>query len=185
MDTGTIILIVVLAISVIFWLGPMCGAMYIEAQERKKRGELSPNKALYDERQTIIRLRAGVHALFALGGYLVLWAVLDFFGGWDWTGEVAPLVWGGVMLAVIVWTVECTLRDAAVGWNQKNVAAAQVWMYPLYAANLVLWGSNALEKGHTVLSCVMFLSSAGLLVVLVVTVYAIRRREKRLKQEDE
>lgn len=185
MDTGTIILIAVLAISVIFWLGPMCGAIYIEAQERKKRGELPPGKALYDERQTIIRLRAGVHALFALGGYLVLWAVLDYFGGWAWTGEVAPLVWGGVMLAVIVWTVECTLRDAAVGWNQRNGAAAQTALYPLYATYLVVWGGNVLEKGHTVLSCVMFLSSAGLLVVLAATVYAMRRKKKQPDQEGE
>lgn len=189
MDTKTIVLIVVLMISVIFWLGPMCGAVYIEAQERKKRGELPPGKALYDERQTIIRLRAGVHALFALGGYLVLWAALDLFGGkkggWAWTGEVAPLVWGGAMLAMVVWTAECTLRDAAVGWNQKNGAAAQTAMYPLYATYLVFFGSNFLEKGDTLLGCVMFLSSAGLLVVLVVQLYAMRRREKRLKQEGE
>ena len=189
MDTKTIVLIVLMVICLIFWLGPMCGAMYVEAQERKKRGELPPGKALYDERQTIIRLRAGVHALFALGGYLAVWAVLDLIGGqkggWAWTGEVAPLVLGGVMLALVVWTVECTLRDAAVGWNQKNGAATQAGMYALYAQTLLIWGSNFLQSGRPVLGCVMYLTCAGLLVVLVVTLYAMRRRKKRPEQEDE
>ena len=189
MDTDKIILIVVMTICVIFWLGPMCGAMYIEAQERKKRGELPPGKALYDERQTIIRLRAGVHALFALVGYLAVWAVLDLIGGrkggWAWTGEVAPLTFGGAMLAMVVWTAECTLRDAAVGWNQKNGAAGQVSISTIYAPYLMFWGSNFLEKGHTVLGCVMLLSSAGLFMVLIVTLYAERRRKKRPGQEDE
>ena len=183
MDTKMIVVTVLMVICGIFWIGPMCLAVRVEAQERKKRGELPP-KALYDERQTIIRLRAGVHALFALSGYLALWALLDLFGGWAWTGEVAPLVWGGVMLAAVVWTAECTLRDAAVGWNQKNGAASQTGMYALYASYLVMWGSNSLQNGHTVLGCMMFLSSAGLLAVLVVTVYAMRRRKKRLEQED-
>ncbi|MBD5085223.1 MAG: hypothetical protein HDT33_09300 [Clostridiales bacterium] len=188
MDTDKIVLIVVMTICVIFWIGPLCGAVYVEAQERKKRGELPP-KALYDERQTIIRLRAGVHALFALGGYLILWAALDLFGGqkggWAWTGEVAPLVWGGVMLAVVVWTAECTLRDAAVGWNQKNGAASQVSISSFYAPYLVFWGCSFLEKGLTVLGCAMLLSSAGLIVVLVVQLYAMRRKKKRSDQEGE
>ena len=110
MNSKAVVLSVLMVICGIFWIGPMCAAMYVEDQERKKRGELPPNKALYDERQTIIRLRAGVHALFALGGYLVLWALLDFFGGWLWTDEVAPLVFGGAMLAVVVWTMAVSYK---------------------------------------------------------------------------
>lgn len=189
MDIQEIIVIVVMVLCGILWLGPMCIAMYMEDQERKKRGEPPPNKALYDERQTLIRLRSGVHALFALGGYLGLWACLDVFGGqrgnWAWTSEVAPLVFGGVMLAAVVWTVECTLRDAAVGWNQKTGAESQVMMYGLYTPSLLYWGSSALEKGKTVLGCVIFMTSAGLFVVFAVTLYAMRRRKKRQEQEGE
>lgn len=189
MNTKMIVVTVLMVICGIFWIGPMCLALRVEAQERKKRGELPPNKALYDERQTIIRLRAGAHALFVLGGYLVLWAALDLIGGkkggWAWTGEVAPLVFGGVMLAAVVWTVECTLRDAAVGWNQKNGAANQAGMYALYASLLVNWVGTFLEGGNIVLGCVMFLTCMGLAVVAVVTIYAMRRRKKRLEQEGE
>ena len=185
MDTDKIVLIVVMSICVIFWLGPLCGAVYVEAQERKKRGELPPNKALYDERQTIIRLRAGVHALFILGGYLVLWALLDLFGGWAWTKEVAPLVWGSVVLTTVVWAVECTLRDAAVGWNQKDGAANQMGLSAFYVSYLMIWGLRFLEEDHRVLGCVLLLSCAGLFVVLIATVYAERRRKKRPNQEGE
>ena len=188
MDTKTIVLIVVMVICGIFWLGPMCGAAYIDAQERKKRGELPP-KALYDERQTIIRLRAGVHALFALGGYLVLWAALDLIGeqkgGWAWTSEVAPLVWTGVMLAAEVWTAECTLRDAAGGWNQKNGASGQVSISTIYLFCCMIWGYLFQEDGKFVLGCVMYLTAVGLAVIDLVTLYAKHRRKKRPEQEDE
>ncbi|MDE6260161.1 MAG: hypothetical protein K2M42_04765 [Oscillospiraceae bacterium] len=189
MDTKTIVLIVVMVICVIVYLGPIYGAMYIETQDRKKRGELSPGKALYDERQTIIRLRAGVHALFALGGYLILWAALDLFGGqkggWAWTGEVAPLVSVGVVLAAEVWTVECTLRDAAVGWNQKNGAAGQVSISTIYLFCCMIWGYVFQEDGKFVLGCVMYLTAVGLAVIDLVTLYAKHRRKKRPDQEDE
>ena len=189
MDTKTIVLIVLMVICLIFWLGPMCAAIYIEDQERKKRGELPPGKALYDERQTIIRLRAGVHALFALGGYLAVWAVLDLIGGqkggWAWTGEVAPLVLGGVMLALVVWTVECTLRDAAVGWNQKDGAASQVGIFSLYIFCFANWGGLFWEKRNFVFSCVMYLTVLGLAVMELVMIYTMRRKKKRPDQEDE
>ena len=188
MDTDKIILIVVMTICVIFWLGPLCGAVYVEAQERKKRGELPPGKALYDERQTIIRLRAGVHALFALGGYLVLWAALDLFGGqeggWAWTGEVAPLAFGGAMLAMVVWTAECTLRDAAVGWNQKNGAASQVGILSFYFLCFANWGNLFWEDGSFVFSCVMYLTALGLAMMDLV-IYVKHRRKKRPNQEGE
>ena len=183
MNSKAVVLSVLMVICGIFWIGPMCAAMYVEDQERKKRGELPPNKALYDERQTIIRLRAGVHALFALGGYLVLWALLDFFGGWPWTDEVAPLVFGGAMLAVVVWTMECALRDAAVGWNQKSGAA--IPMYTLYTSYFVIWGCDLLGSDDIVLGWVMLLSAAGLLAAFAATACSARRRTKRLEQEDE
>ena len=189
MNAKEIVVIVVMVICGILWLGPMCIAMYIEDQERKKRGEPPPNKALYDERQTIIRLRSGVHALFALVGYLAVWAVLDLIGGrkggWAWTGEVAPLVFCGVMLALVVWTVECTLRDAAVGWNQKNGAASQLTMLSTYLICCGTWGNLFWEKGKYVFSGVMCLTALGLSVMELVTIYAMRRRKKRLEQEDE
>lgn len=189
MNTKMIVLTVLMVICLIFWLGPMCAAMYIEDQERKKRGELPPGKALYDERQTIIRLRAGVHALFALVGYLAVWAVLDLIGGrkggWAWTGEVAPLVFGGVMLALVVWTVECTLRDAAVGWNQKNGAASQLIMLSTWLICCGNWGNLFWEDSSFVFSGVMYLTALGLAVMELVIIYAEHRRKKRPEQEDE
>ena len=183
MGTKEIVVIVIMVICGILWLGPMCIAMYIEDQERRKRGEPPPNKALYDERQTLIRLRAGVHALFALVGYLVLWAVFDHFGGWAWTGEVAPLVFGGVILAAAVWTVECTLRDAAVGWNQKNGAASQLTIFSTYLICCATWGGIFWEDGKVVFGCVMYLTALGMAVMDLVMIYANRRRKKRLEQE--
>ena len=188
MNTEKIALIVALVVCGIFWLGPMCIAMRIEDQERKKRGEPPPNKALYDERQNLIRLRAGVHALFALVGYLGLWACLDVFGGqkggWAWTGEAAPLIFGGVMLAAVVWTVECTLRDAAVGWNQKSGASSQLTVFSTYLLCCGTWGSLFWEEGQFVLSRVMYLTALGLAVMDLAVFFAKRRREKRLEQED-
>ena len=184
MDTKEIIFIVMMVICGILWLGPMCIAISIEDQERKKRGELPPGKALYDERQTIIRLRAGIHALFALIGYLVLWALLDFFGPWAWTGEVAPLVFGGVMLAAVVWTVECTLRDAAVGWNQKKDTTGPMTTYSSCLMCCAMWGNILWEDGGFVLSAVLYLTALGLAVMDLV-IYVKHRRKKRLEQEDE
>lgn len=184
MDIQKIIVIVVLVLCGIIWLGPMCIAISMEEQERKKRGEPPKNKALYDERQTIIRLRSGVHALLTLVGYLILWALLDFFGPWAWTDEVAPLVFGGVMLAAVVWTVECTLRDAAVGWNQNDGAPGQAAILSSWLICCAMWGNMLWEKGGFVISAVLCLTALGLAVMELV-IYVKHRRKKRLEQEDE
>ena len=96
----------------------------------------------------------------------------------------AALVFGGVMLAAVVWTVECTLRDAAVGWNQKNDTAG-----PISACSFSLiccgsWSGLFLDEGKSVLRLVMYLTALGLAVIDLVMFYAKRRRKKRLEQED-
>lgn len=133
--TGETVLMLLVLLTMAAWLLQVVYAVYTDYTEQKKRGELSEFKALFDERQRIARLRAGVHALYALVGYMVLWAVLDLTGRFAWTGDVFPLAVGGLFLAMTVWKGGCILHDAEIGWNQKNSAGYTV-IWQVWAVNL-------------------------------------------------
>ena len=111
----TAVLIGVLVLALLAWLGPLAAAVQMEWEAKKKRGG-PPD---YDERQRLARQRAGNHALYALVGFLALWAVVEQFGWFTWTGAVLDMVVCALLLAWCVWTVDCVLNDAAA-WGNKR-----------------------------------------------------------------
>lgn len=178
------ILGILIALCALFWLGPMFAAAHFEAKERKKRGEA---KALYDERQHIARLRAGVHALYTLGGYLILWAALALTGRFAWTGATAELIFCGLALALCVWQADCTLHDAAVGWNQKKTAVnSQLSVYVTWGILTIIQSLTGLSDGNIKKCVVWAFLSACLWALLGITLYVRRRRaERQAEPEDD
>ncbi|MBD5153992.1 MAG: hypothetical protein HDT15_02665 [Oscillibacter sp.] len=182
-----IILAVLVIFAVLMWLMPVVAAAYIEQQERKKRGEPDESKAQYDERQKLIRLEASSHALYALGGYLLVWMVLEFLDVLHWGPRTLTLLAAGLLLAVVVWNSECILRDAMLGFNQRKSESGQIIMYfSLGLCWLVMGGSN-LEAMSGSLGAMQMLMGASFLIQGGLMLYARHRRklaETRLDTED-
>ena len=182
-----IILAVLVIFAVLMWLMPIVAATYIEQQERKKRGEPDEGKAQYDERQKLIRLEAGTHALYALGAYLLVWAVLEFADALLWEDRTITLIISGLLLAVVVWSGECILRGAMLGFNQRKNESGQIIMYfSLGLCWLVIGGSN-LEAMSGSLGAVQMLMGASFLIQGGLMLYARHRRklaENQLDTED-
>ena len=182
-----IILTVLVIFAVLMWLMPVVAAAYIEQQERKKRGEPDESKAQYDERQKLIRLEAGTHALYALGAYLLVWAVLEFADALLWEDRTITLIMSGLMLALVVWSGECILRGAMLGFNQRKNESGQIIMYfSLGLCWLVMGGSN-LEAMSGSQGAVQMLMGASFLIQGGLMLYARHRRklvETRLDTED-
>lgn len=140
-----IILAVLVIFAVLMWLMPVAAGAYIEQQERKKRGEPDNSKARYDERQKLIRLEAGTHALYALGGYLLLWMVLEFLNVPLWEPRTLTLLAAGLLLAMVVWNSECILRGAVLGFNQRKNESGQIIMYVSLGLCWLVMGCSNLE----------------------------------------
>lgn len=181
-----IILAVLVIFAVLMWLMPVVAAAYIEQQERKKRGEPDESKAQYDERQKLIRLEASNHALFVLGGYLMVWMVLEFADMLLWEDRTITLLIGGLVLAVVVWSGECILRGAMLGFNQRKTETGQIIMYFALGASNILQGGIKLDVSVSlgvlaILLGISFMSLGGLML------YARHRRklaENQLDTED-
>lgn len=182
-----IILAVLVIFAVLMWLMPVVAAAYIEQQERKKRGEPDESKAQYDERQKLIRLEASSHALYALGGYLLVWMVLEFLDVLHWELQTLTLLTAGLLLAVVVWNSECILRGAMLGFNQRKNESGQIIMYfSLGLCWLVIGGSN-LEAMSGSLGAVQMLMGVSFLIQGGLMLYARHRRklaENQLDTED-
>ena len=182
-----IILAVLLIFAVLMWLMPVAAGLYIEQKERKKRGEPDTSKAQYDERQKLIRLEAGTHALYALGAYLLVWMVLEFLDVPLWESRTLVLLTVGLLLAMVVWNGECILRGAMLGFNQRKNEAGQIIMYfSLGLCWLVLGGSN-LEAMSGSLGAIQMLMGASFLVQGGLMLYARHKRkmaENQLDTED-
>ena len=182
-----IILAVLVIFAVLVWFMPLAAGIYIERQERKRRGEPDESKAQYDERQKLIRLEAGTHALYALGGYLLVWMVLEFLDVPLWEPRTLTLLAAGLLLAVVVWNGECILRGAMLGFNQRKNEASQIILYfSLGLCWLVIGGSN-LEAMSGSLGAMQMLMGASFLIQGGLMLYARHNRklaETRLDTED-
>ena len=182
-----IILAVLVIFAVLVWFMPLAAGIYIERQERKKRGEPDESKAQYDERQKLIRLEAGTHALYALGGYLLVWMVLEFLDVPLWEPRTLTLLAAGLLLAVVVWNGECILRGAMLGFNQRENEASQIILYfSLGLCWLVIGGSN-LEAMSGSLGAMQMLMGASFLIQGGLMLYARHNRklaENQLDAED-
>ena len=182
----TIILTVLLIFAVLMWLMPVVAGAYIEQQERKKRGEPGESKAQYDERQKLIRLEASRHTLYALGTYLLVWMVLELADALLWENRTITLLMGGLMLAVVVWSGECILRGAMLGFNQKKTETGQIIIYFALGASRTILGGVKLDVSGSlgileILLGISFMSLGGLML------YARHKRnaaENQLDTED-
>lgn len=179
-----IILAVLIIFAVLVWLMPIVAGAYIEQKERKKRGEPEESKARYDERQKLIRLEAGTHALYALNGYLLVWMALESADALLWEDRTITLLMAGLLLAMVVWNSECILRGAMLGFNQRKNESGQIIMYvSLGLCWLVLGGSN-LEAMPGSPGVVQILLGASFLLQGGLMLYARHRRKLKENQLD-
>ena len=65
------VLMIVLGLVGLIYILPLMWGIYMERQDRRKRGEPDSTRARYDERQKLIRLNASKHALYVLAGHLL------------------------------------------------------------------------------------------------------------------
>ena len=179
-----IILVIVVIAAVLIYTLPFTVGLYIERQDRKKRGEPDTSKAQYDERQKLIRLKASQHALYVLCGYLLVWMVAEAGGVLHWEDRTVDLLAGGLMLALVVWNGECILRGAMLGYNQRKNEGPQISMYLILG---VCWTFMGLGNLDGALGFVQLLLGGSWLIMGVLMLYARRRRklaERGLDSED-
>ena len=179
MIENIILAIVAIAAALIYTL-PLAVGIYIERQDRKKRGEPDPSKAQFDERQELIRLKASQHALYVLGGYLLVWLIAEAAGVLRWENRTAGLLAGGLLLAFVVWNGECILRGAMLGFNQRKNEGAQIAQYLLLGGCWTMLGG---VNWGDILGLAQMLMGVSWLVMGFLMLYA-RRRRKRLDTGD-
>lgn len=179
-----IILTVLVIFAVLMWLMPVVAGAYIEQKERKKRGEPDNSKAQYDERQKLIRLEAGTHTLYALGGYLMVWMVLEFLDVPFWESRTLTLLEVGLLLAMVVWNGECILRGAMLGFNQRKNEAGLIGMYFWLGLCLLIMGGSNLEAIPGSLGAVQMLVGASFFILGGLMLYARHRRKLAENQLD-
>lgn len=178
MKTDTVILVVVLVLAGLIYILPMVAGICIEQQDRKKRGEPDPEKALYDERQRLIRLEAGNHALYAAFAYLVVWLVLETADVLTWPGRMVPLLGGGLLFPLQVREGECILRGARMGYNQRKNESGQIAAYfTMGVCWTFMGGVNLNIPSATVLSCLQ-IPLGGSYLLLGGLMLAARRRRR-------
>lgn len=116
--TQKVAVVSVLALIMGAYFGALALAGYFDWKERRKRGE--PPR--YDERQRLVRLRAGNHALAVLTAFLIVWAVVDWMGLFTWTEDIWSMVLCALLLAWGVWAADCILHDGFTGWKQRGAS---------------------------------------------------------------
>ena len=178
------LLTVLVVFAILVWLLPMIAGIYMEEQERKKRGEPDDSKAQYDERQKLIRLEAGTHAFYTLVAYLLLWLVLEFADVLHWEARTVTLLAAGVMLAMLVWNGECILRGAMLGFNQQKDEASQIITYFAVGACWTLIGCVNLAAMSGSLGTMQVLMGGSYLVMGVLMLYARHKRRQAENQPD-
>ena len=174
LELAVFLFFVVLAVACGLW--PITASIHecwTEAQKDEEKG-----RGRFDERQRIAQAKAGVHALVTLVAYLIVWAALDVRGGRAWTDEVSPMVLMGLLMAHLIWTAECILRDAWSSWKDGRPAlGGTVWV-----TSLIVWQSMFWSKGGVWRVAYVFLW-ADIVVLLALALFDERRR-KRMKDED-
>ena len=173
-----IILIVVVVLALLIYLLPMIAGICMERKDRKTRGESDPEKARYDERQRLIRLEAGTHALYATGAYLAVWLLLeavDFLT--PWPDRNLLLLGCGLLLPLAVWNGECILRGAYLGFNQIKNEKSQITTYLLLGVCWTLAGITNLNVSNKLLALMQLLLGVNYLIEGILMLYARRRRK--------
>lgn len=172
-----VILAIIVIFAIVVWLLPLIAGIYLEKQEQKKRGEPDSSTAQYDERQKLIRLKASEHALYALGAYLLIWMVLEFLDVLHWEARTLALPAAGLLLAMAVWSGECILQGAMLGYNQRKNESGQIIMYFALGACWTVIGGANLEAMSGSLGAVQMLMGASFLVMGGLMLYARHKRK--------
>lgn len=179
-----IILAVLVVFAILVYLVPLIAGIYMEEQERKKRGEPDDSKAQYDERQKLIRLEAGTHALYTLMGYQLIWLVLEFVDVLHWEARTVTLLAVGWLLAMLVWNGECILRGAMLGFNQQKNETSQITTYFAVGACWTLIGCVNLGAMSASLGTMQILMGGSYLIMGVLMLYARHKRQQQERQPD-
>lgn len=179
-----VILIVLVVFAILIWLLPLIAGIYMEKQEQAKRGEPDNSKAQYDERQKLIRLEAGTHALYTLIAYLLLWLVLEFTDMLRWEARTVTLLAAGVMLAMLVWNGECILRGAMLGFNQQKNETSQITTYFAVGACWTLIGCVNLGAMSASLGTMQILMGGSYLIMGALMLYARHKRRQAERRPD-
>ena len=103
---GGLIFTIFISLAGLIW--PIAAGASIAREDRKTRGA----PPVFDARQVLVRLRAAVHTLFALLGFLVLWTVLDLSGRFSWAGSMTVLLLCALPLVHTDWPADCILHSA-------------------------------------------------------------------------
>ena len=157
------------------YLGALGLVAYYDKKEHEKRGE--PPR--FDERQRIVRLRAGNHALYALIVFLILWTVLDRLD-YAWLGNIWSMLFCALFLVWGVWSADCILHDGFIGWKeQKNIPNSYALTYTML---MLMPASNLRSTAASWLPAAFVLADAAALGIVVLYKYG---KEKRAEREED
>lgn len=158
-------------LAVVCGLWPITASIYECWTEAKKEEE--KGRGRFDERQRLAQAKAGVHALVTLVVYLVIWVALDVRGVYAWTDEVSPMVIMGLLLAHLIWTAECILRDAWSSWKDGRPAlGGAAVVTSLIAWQRFLWARGGVWRVAFAFICV------DIAVLIALALYDERRRKR-------
>ena len=160
------------------WLWPLLFGIQLELEEQKKRGE----PPAYDERQRLVRLRAGNHTLFALLGFLGLWTAADQLGWFAWTGSTLDMALCALTLAWGVWASDCILHDGLIGWKEKRNSSDT---FALTYTTTLLLISNSFRSSGVTDSWLPFIFAVADEAVLCAAVLYKYRKEKCADREED
>lgn len=171
---GVLIFTIFISLAGLIW--PIAAGASIAREDRKTRGA----PPVFDARQVLVRLRAAVHTLFALLGFLVLWTVLDLSGRFSWTGSMTVLLLCALPLVHSVWPADCILHSAYTGWRGRpdtDTLAVTASLYFCFLPNAFRMGGLIETALLIVVSCSCSLLLAG------IALYQFRREKRGVDSE--
>ena len=97
-----------LGIALLIYFIPSILIAYEVYRDQKKQGLPTSKKALFDERQKLLRSQASFHALLFLCGFLSVWAIVHYTGIFPWTTKVTEIVLCALILTFTIRQIEVT-----------------------------------------------------------------------------
>ena len=164
-----------LGVALLIYFIPSILIAYEVYRDQKKKGLPTSKKALFDERQKLLRSQASFHALLFLCGYLAVWAIVHQCGIFSWTTKVTEIIFCGLIITFTLRQIEFILRDVMIGWNQNSgdIAAQLIVMF-CFGFIFIMLG---VEKETSVMMVCM-IGALSCWVQFGFLCYAKRRRNK-------
>jgi len=183
MEKEKMVALIGLGIALLIYFIPSILIAYEVYRDQKKQGLPTSKKALFDERQKLLRSQASFHALLFLCGYLAVWAIVHQLGIFSWTTKVTEIVFCGLIITFTLRQIEFILRDVMIGWNQNSGdIAAQLIVLFCFGFIFIMLG---VEKETSVMMVCM-IAALSCWVQFGFLCYAKHRRSKAetLSQSD-